>query len=176
MFTKKLQKNYIKSKRFHQLFHISKFKSQSQQYIIDRELEHLYKEKINVNCTLCEVTKSRKMLKKEVENRKDEFQKAAEKRQTQATVKAVFSVFDAVTNTFSSIYNVGHDISRIHKKFKGIQDTLKSIHSIITRLNELYKKVMKKMENKGPQIQKDCIRCYKNSSSRTLGKYCSRGI
>ena len=81
-----------------------------------------------MNCTLCEVTKSRKMLKKEVENRKDEFQKAVEKRQTQAIVEAVFSVFDAVTNIFSSVYNVRHDISRIHKKFKGIQDTLKSIH------------------------------------------------
>ena len=171
-----IAKNYIKGKRFYQLFQISKFKSQSQQYIIDRELEHLYKEKTNVDLALSNVTKSRKMLEEEVENGKDEFQKAVEKRQTQAIVEAVSSVFDAVTNIFSSVYNVRHDISRIHKKFKGIQDTLKSIHSIITKLNELYKKVMKKMENKGPQIQKDCIRCYKNSSSRTLGKYCSRGI
>ena len=171
-----IAKNYIKSKRFHQLFHISKFKSKSQQYIIDRGLEHLYKEKINMNCTLSAVTKSRNMYEAEVKNEKDEFQEALKKRQTHSIVEAVFSVFDVVTNIFSSVYNAAHIISYIHKKFQGIQNTLKSINSIIEKLKEIDKRVIKKMENKYPQIQKDCIRCYKNSSSRTPGKYSSRGI
>ena len=149
-----IAKNYIKGKRFHQLFHISKFKSQSQQYIIDRELEHLYQEKINVNRTLCNVTISRKKYEEEVKNGKDEFQKAVEKRQTHAIVEAIFSVFDAITNIFSSVYNVGHAISRIHKKFQGIQDTLKSIRLIITKLNELDKKVIKRWKTRTRRFKK----------------------
>ena len=149
-----IAKNYIKSKRLHQLFHISKFKSQSQQYIIDRELEHLYKEEILVNRTLRDVTKSRKTYEEEVKNGKNEFQKAVEKRQAHAIVEAVFSVFDAVTNIFSSVFNAAHAISRIHKKVKGIQETLKSIHLIITKLNELDKKVMKKWKTRARRFKK----------------------
>ena len=143
-----------------QQFHISEFKSKSQQYIIDRELEHLYKEKINMNCTLSEVTKSRKMYEEEVKNEKDEFQEALKKRQTHSIVEAVFSVFDAVTNIFSSVYNATHIISYIRKKFEGIQNTLKSIHSIIEKLKELDKRVMKKW--------KTSIRRFKKTASGAI--------
>ena len=129
-----------------------------------------------MNCTLSAVIKSRKKYEEEVKNGKDEFQEALKKRQLTQLLKLLFSVFDAVTNIFSSVYNAAHIISYIHKKFQGIQNTLKSINSIIEKLKEIDKRVIKKMENKYPQIQKDCIRCYKNSSSRTPGKYSSRGI
>ena len=131
-----------------------------------------------MNCTLIHiaVTKSRKMYEEEVKNEKDEFQEATKKRQTHSIVEAVFSVFDAVSNIFSSVYYAAHIISYVHKKFEGIQNTLKSIHSIIEKLKGLDKKVMKKWKTRVCILKKTASGAIKIVSAEHLVNITQEGF
>ena len=148
-----IAKNIITGKRFYKLFQVSKFKSQVQQYLTDQELKSLYEENLRLRSSLVNITQSRKDCENEVKHKTEEFQAAVEKRQSQAVSEAIFSVLDAVTNTFGSGYNSLNAISRIHKKFKGIRNTLTGIRSIITKLNALDKKVMKKWKTRAHRFK-----------------------
>ena len=148
-----IAKNIITGKRFYKLFQVSKFKSQVQQYLTNQELKSLYEENLSLRSSLVNVTQSRKDCEKEVKHKTETFQAAVEKRQSQAVSEAIFSVLDAVTNIFGSGYNSLNAISRIHKKFKGIRNTLNGIRSIITKLNALDKKVMKKWKTRAHRFK-----------------------
>ena len=148
-----IAKNIITGKRFYKLFQVSKFKSQVQQYLTDQELKSLYEENLKLKISLVNVIQSRKDCEREVKHETEEFQAAVEKRQSQAVSEAIFSVFDAVTNIFGSGYNSLNAISRIHEKFKGIRNILTGIHSTITKLNALDKKVMKRWKTRAQRFK-----------------------